>query len=82
MSIRIGVANYGGFFKFVERLRPSLPADVELVILNDLFSELEGSVRRIEAEGSVDIFVASGGNADYLQKYLKNIPLVLSLIHI
>jgi len=76
MSIRIGVANYAGFYQFLEKLRPELPADVELVVLNDLFSELEKSVRRIEAEGSVDIFVASGGNADYLRRYLKTIPLV------
>ena len=76
MSIRIGVANYAGFYQFLEKLQPELPADVELVVLNDLFSELEKSVRRIEAEGSVDIFVASGGNADYLRRYLKTIPLV------
>lgn len=76
MGIRIGVANYASFFQFVEKLRPELPDDVELVILNDLFSELERSVKRIEAENSVDIFVASGGNADYLQHYLKTIPLV------
>ncbi len=76
MSITIGVANYAGFFQFVEKLRPELPPDVELVILNDLFSELESSVKRIEAEGSVDIFVASGGNAEYMQRYLKSIPLV------
>lgn len=76
MSIRIGVANYAGFFQFVEKLRPELPPDVELVILNDLFSELETSVKRIETENSVDIFVASGGNADYLEEYLKSIPLV------
>lgn len=76
MSIRIGVANYAGFYQFLEKLRPELPADVELVVLNDLFTELEKSVRRIEADGSVDIFVASGGNADYLRRYLKTIPLV------
>lgn len=76
MSIKIGIANYAGFFSFVEKLRPDLPEDVELVILNDLFSELETSVKRIEAEGSVDVFVASGGNADYLQRYLRSIPLV------
>lgn len=76
MAITVGVANYAAFFQFVEKLRPELPSDVELVILNDLFSELESSIKRIEAEGSVDIFVASGGNADYLQKYLKSIPLV------
>ena len=71
MSIRIGVANYAGFYQFLEKLRPELPPDVELIVLNDLFSELEKSVRRIEADGSVDIFVASGGNAEYLQRYLK-----------
>lgn len=76
MSIRIGVANYAGFYQFLEKLRPELPPDVELIVLNDLFSELEKSVRRIEADGSVDIFVASGGNAEYLQRYLKTIPLV------
>lgn len=76
MAITVGVANYAAFFQFVEKLRPELPHDVELVILNDLFSELESSIKRIEAEGSVDIFVASGGNADYMQKYLKSIPLV------
>lgn len=67
MSIRIGVANYAGFFSFIEKLRPELPKDVELVILNDLFAELKESARRIEAEGKVDVFVASGGNADYLE---------------
>lgn len=76
MSIRIGVANYAGFYQFLEKLRPELPPDVELIVLNDLFTELEKSVRRIEADGSVDIFVASGGNAEYLQRYLKTIPLV------
>ena len=76
MSIRIGVANYAGFFSFIEKLRPELPKDVELVILNDLFAELKESARRIEAEGKVDVFVASGGNADYLEKYLTSIPLV------
>ena len=76
MSIKIGFANYAGFFQFIEKIRPELPPDVEMVILNDLFSELEGSVRRIEAEGSVDVFVASGGNGEYMQKYLKTIPLV------
>ena len=64
MSIKIGFANYAGFFQFIEKLRPELPADVEVVILNDLFSELESSVKRIEAEGSVDVFVASGGMAN------------------
>lgn len=76
MSIRIGVANYAGFFSFIEKLRPELPKDVELVILNDLFSELQESARRIEAEDRVDVFVASGGNADHLERYLKKIPLV------
>lgn len=76
MSIRIGVANYAGFHQFLDKLRPELPPDVELVVLNDLFSELERSARRIEADGSVDIFVASGGNAEYLERYLKTIPLV------
>ena len=76
MSIKIGFANYAGFFQFIEKLRPELPADVEVVILNDLFSELESSVKRIEAEGSVDVFVASGGNGEYMQKYLRTIPLV------
>lgn len=76
MSIKIGIANYAGFFQFIERIRPELPQDVEFVILNDLFGELERSVKRIERSGSVDIFVASGGNAQYLEKYLQNIPLV------
>ncbi len=76
MSIKIGFANYAGFFQFIEKLRPELPGDVEMVILNDLFSELESSVRRIEAENSVDVFVASGGNGEYMQKYLRTIPLV------
>ena len=33
-----------------------LPSDVELVVLNDLFSELESTIRRIEANRSVDVF--------------------------
>lgn len=76
MTIKIGFANYAGFFQFIEKLRPELPEDVEVIILNDLFSELESSVRRIEAEGSVDVFVASGGNSEYMQRYLKTIPMV------
>lgn len=76
MSIRIGIASYGGFFKFIEAIRPELPKDVELVILNDLFSELKESVKRIEAEGRVDVFVSAGGNADHLERYLTSIPLV------
>ena len=76
MSIRIGIANYAGFSQFIDRLRPELPEDVELVILNDLFDELERTVRRIEVENSVDVFVGSGGNADFLEKYLSEIPLV------
>lgn len=76
MGIRIGVANYGLFSKFIEQIEQTLPKDVELVILNDLFSELETSIRKIEANRSVDVFVGSGGNGDFLEKYLKEIPLV------
>lgn len=76
MRIRVGIANYGQFSQFIEKLQPDIPEDVELVILNDLFAELEATIRRIEAEGSVDIFVGSGGNAEYLEKYLSDIPLV------
>lgn len=76
MSIRIGVANYGLFSKFIDQIEKTLPEDVELVILNDLFSELEPSIRKIEANRSVDVFVGSGGNADFLEKYLKDIPMV------
>lgn len=76
MNIRIGVANYGQFSKFIEQIEKTLPEDVELVVLNDLFSELETSIRKIEANRSVDVFVGSGGNADFLEKYLQDIPLV------
>lgn len=76
MSIRIGMASYGLFSKFIEEIETTLPQDVELVVLNDLFSELETSIRKLEATGNVDVFVGSGGNADFLEKYLKNIPLV------
>lgn len=76
MSIRIGIANYGQYLRFIEKIRPELPDDVELVLLNDLFTELESSVKLIEAEKSVDVFVGSGGNAEYLEKYLTEIPLV------
>lgn len=76
MNIRIGVANYGQFSKFIEQIEKTLPADIELVVLNDLFSELETSIRKIEANRSVDVFVGSGGNADFLEKYLRDIPLV------
>lgn len=76
MSIRIGMASYGQYSKFIEEIETDLPQDVELVVLNDLFSELETSIRKTEAMGSVDVFVGSGGNADFLEKYLKNIPLV------
>ena len=76
MSIRIGIANYGMFSRFIETVEQELPEDVELVVLNDLFDELEPSVRKIESSRSVDVFVGSGGNADFLERYLKNIPLV------
>lgn len=76
MSIRIGIANYGQFSKFIEQIEKQIPKDVELVVLNDLFSELEGSIRKIESNHSVDVFVGSGGNADFLENYLKHIPLV------
>lgn len=76
MNIRIGINSYAGFIQFIERIRPELPADVELVITNDLFHELERSVKRLEAEGSVDAFVSAGANADYMEKYLKNTPLI------
>ena len=76
MKIMVGIANYGLFSQFIEKIEPELPDDVELVILNDLFSELEDSIRKIESDNSVDVFVGSGGNAEYLEKYLSDIPLV------
>ncbi len=76
MKIRIGITNYGQYSKFIEQIEKTLPEDIELVVLNDLFSELESSIRRIEARRSVDVFVGSGGNADFLEKYLKDIPMV------
>lgn len=76
MKIKVGIANYGQFAGFIEKIQPDLPEDVELVVLNDLFSELKESIHRIEQERSVDIFVGSGGNAEFLQQYLTEIPLV------
>ncbi len=76
MAIRIGINSYAAFVQFIERIRPELPNDVELVVTDGLFSELERSVKRFEAEGSVDVFVSAGANADYMEKYLRTIPLV------
>ena len=63
MKIKIGIASYGQFSQYIDEVESALPPDVELVVLNDLFSELEKTIRRIEVNRSVDVFVASGGNA-------------------
>jgi len=76
VKIKIGIASYGQFSQYIDEVEKGLPEDVELVILNDLFSELETTIRRIEANRSVDVFVSAGGNAEFLEKYLREIPLV------
>lgn len=77
MNICIGIINYGVFSRFIEKIEKQLPDNVELVVLNDLlFTELENPIRKLEEERGVNVFVASGSSADFLEKYLKDIPLV------
>lgn len=76
MSIRVGTTSYGMYSGLIEKVKTGLPPDVELIVLNGIFSELEEPIRAVEENNSVDVFIASGGNAEFLSKYLKKIPLV------
>ena len=76
-KIKIGITSYGMFGKFIDRIRAELPEDAELVVLNDVFEDLKKSVRKIEASHSVDVFIGSGGNGEFLSRNLKSIPLVM-----
>ena len=49
---------------------------METVIINDIFSESKDVIQRMEVSGDIDVFIASGRNAEYAEKYLRNIPLV------
>lgn len=49
---------------------------MEFVILNALFEDLKDEVRRLEKDHSVDVFVGSGGNGRFLEKYVQETPFV------
>lgn len=76
MSIYVGITNYGGFLKFVDPLRPTLPPDVELQIIDDVFGDLEKRIRRYERDNTLDVLVSSGITADTIQRMNIAIPLV------
>ena len=60
MGVRIAIASYGTFEQFIHQIKPFYSEEVEFVILNALFEDLKGEVRRLEKEHSVDVFVGSG----------------------
>ncbi|MBR6207852.1 MAG: sigma 54-interacting transcriptional regulator [Oscillospiraceae bacterium] len=77
MKIRICVATYGILEKMVNSLSPELiPANVELIHANLVLNDLSAEAKRLEAEGRVDAFVASGGNAATLEHVITSIPIV------
>lgn len=76
MNIRIGITNYGVFAQYIDLLQEELPENVELFVINDVFSDLENVIKRMEKEKSVDVLVSSGFIATQLENYLEEIPLV------
>lgn len=76
MGVKIAVASYGTFDQFIHQIRPFYSDEVEFVVLNALFEDLEGEVHRLEKEHLVDVFVGSGGNGRFLEKYVRETPFV------
>lgn len=76
MGVRIAFASYGTFDQFIRQIKPFYTDEVEFVILNALFEDLKGEVRRLEKDHSVDVFVGSGGNGRFLEKYVQETPFV------
>ncbi len=76
MGVRIAIASYGTFEQFIHQVKPFYSDDVEFVILNALFEDLKDEVRRLEKDHSVDVFVGSGGNGRFLEKYVQETPFV------
>ena len=76
MGVRIAIASYGTFEQFIHQIKPFYSEEVEFVILNALFEDLKDEVRRLEKEHSVDVFVGSGGNGRFLEKYVQETPFV------
>ncbi len=76
MGVRIAFASYGTFEQFIHQIKPFYTDEVEFVILNALFEDLKDEVRRLEKDHSVDVFVGSGGNGRFLEKYVQETPFV------
>lgn len=76
MGVRIAIASYGTFEQFIHQIKPFYSEEVEFVILNALFEDLKDEVRRLEKDHSVDVFVGSGGNGRFLEKYVQETPFV------
>lgn len=77
MSIKLAIATYGELEKMVSNIpRSHFPQNVELIHLNLVLSDLSTEALRLEKLKSVDAFVASGGNANTLEKIITTVPVI------
>ena len=72
MSIKLVVASYGRQLEQIKLLRSTLPKDVSLVVIDRALDEMVSLACEIERSQSVDVFLASGGNSEYLRKYVQS----------
>ena len=45
MNLRIGITNFGVFSQYIELLQDELPEQVALVVINDVFTDLEQVIK-------------------------------------
>lgn len=72
MSIKLVIASYGRQLEQIKLLRSTLPKDVSLVVIDRALDEMVSLACEIERSQSVDVFLASGGNSEYLRKYVQS----------
>lgn len=63
--------SYPRLTQYIKELKISLPQEVNFTMVDFTLNEALEAASRMEKEGTVDVFVSSGGNAKLLSQHLK-----------
>ena len=72
MSIRIGFISYGEMTNLINRSKPILPAEVELIIRDGFFERALEQAKDIDGEDGVDVIISAGSNGLTIKGHIKS----------
>ena len=71
LPIKIAIASYGRQVELLEQIKDNIPENIQMIIINKALDDIVPIICKLEQTSKIDVFIASGGNAEYLKRYLS-----------